>query len=112
MKIAIPECLLKVADLALALGVESYTTLPACWEHQVDEHWLIKVNGHKETIDGIEPAWMMVWFNGWPAGSVHPVLGGVIAAGEIANEDTFIAALDAAILVAVLLGPKRSECGD
>ena len=96
----LPVCLLKIADLALALGVESYNTLPGCWEHQMDEHWFIKINGHKEAIDGIGPSWMIVWFNGWPAGNVHPVLGGVIAKSKSVNEDTFIAALDAAILAA------------
>ena len=98
MKVPIPECFSKVADLGLALGVEKIFLLPGCWEHQVDEHWCIKVNGHMEPIDGIPPHHMMVLFNGWPAGIIHPTDGGVIAAGTLANEDTFIAALDAAIL--------------
>ena len=100
MNISIPECFSKVAELALALGVEKINILPGCWEHQVDQHWLIKVNGHEEPINGIKPYEMMVWYNDWPAGIVHPVHGGVIAAGTLANEDTFIAALDAAILAA------------
>ena len=99
MNIPIPECFSKVVDLMLALGVEGINTLPGCWEHQVDEHWLVKVNGHKEPIDDIQPYEIMVWFNGWPAGIIHPNRG-VIAAGALANEDTFIAALDAAILAA------------
>lgn len=32
-------------------------------------------------------------FNGWPAGIIDP-RGGIIAAGEAANEDTFIAAIE------------------
>ena len=100
MNTGIPECFYKVAELALALGVEKINTLPGCWEHQVDEHWRIKVNAREEPIDDIKPYEMIVWFNGWPAGIVHPVHGGVIAAGALANEDTFIAALDAAILAA------------
>ena len=99
MNIPIPECFSKVVDLMLALGVEGINTLPGCWEHQVDEHWFIKVNGHKEPIDNIQPYEMIVWFNGWPAGVIHPDRG-VIAAGTLVNEDTFIAALDAAILAA------------
>ena len=92
-----PECFLKVANLALALGVEKINILPGCWEHQVDGHWRIKVNGHTEPIDGINPHEMMVWFNGWPVGIIHPIAGGVIAAGPLAKENTFIAALDAAL---------------
>lgn len=34
-----------------------------------------------------------VSFNGWPAGVIDPN-GGIIAAGEIANEDTFIEAVE------------------
>ena len=33
-------------------------------------------------------------FNGWPAGIIDP-MGGIIAAGAAANEDTFIAAIEA-----------------
>ncbi len=33
-------------------------------------------------------------FNGWPAGIIDPA-GGIIAAGEAANEDAFIAAIEA-----------------
>jgi hypothetical protein len=32
-------------------------------------------------------------FNGWPAGIIDPA-GGIIAAGGIANEDAFIAAIE------------------
>ena len=104
MVMRVAECFSKVAELAIALGVEGINKLPGCWEHQVDEHWRIHVNGHMELVDGIKPYEMMVWFNGWPAGIVHPVLGGVIAVGEIANEDTFIAALDAALDAALAEG--------
>ena len=102
MKVA--ECFGKLAELAMALGVEGINKFPGCWEHQVDEHWIIKVNGHQVPVDGIQPYEMMVWFNGWPAGIVHPIHGGVIVAGATANEDTFITALDAAILAAVAAG--------
>ena len=100
MTMRVAECFGKVAELAGALGVQGINTLSGCWDHQVDEYWLIKVNGHRETIDRIQPYEMMIWFNGLPAGIVHPIRGGVIAAGELVNEDTFIAALDAAILAA------------
>ena len=34
-----------------------------------------------------------VSFNGWPAGIIGPA-GGIIAAGDAANEDSFIAAIE------------------
>lgn len=48
--------------------------------------WKIALNG-KDFQAKIE-------FNGWPAGIIDPH-GGIIAAGEAANEDTFIAAIEA-----------------
>ena len=37
-----------------------------------------------------------VWYQGWLAGLFTP-FGGVFAAGEGANEDTFLAAIDTAL---------------
>ena len=48
--------------------------------------WEIALNG-KEIQAAIK-------FNGWPAGIIDPQ-GGIIAAGDVANEDTFIAAIEA-----------------
>ena len=109
MAMQVAECFSKVAELAIALGVEGINKLPGCWEHHVDDHWLIKVNGHTEPVGDIKPYEMMVWFNDWPAGIIHPITGGVIAAGTLANEDTFIAALDAAILAAGDAGLEINE---
>jgi len=94
------EAFVRMAELAGALGVSRINELPGCWEHQVDAKWWISVNGSKDlrrNSDGIElsPFSMAVKFNGWPAGIID-LAGGVIAAGECANEDTFIAALQAA----------------
>lgn len=92
----------KVAELSIALGVAPINNLDGCWEHQVDSHWWIALNGHKEPIKTskgveVEPFSCYVEFNGWPAGIFNP-FGGGFAAGELANEDTFIEALEKAIV--------------
>jgi len=90
-----------IGELASVLCVRNINQLPRCWEHYVDEHWWISVNGHRETISnsrGVEVAPYNCWveFNGWPAGYFAPN-GGTIAAGMIVNEGTFIEALKGAI---------------
>lgn len=42
----------------------------------------------------VEPFHCYIEFNGWPAGVVAP-WGGVIAAGDVANEAAFLAAVKA-----------------
>jgi len=91
----------EIAQLAIRLGVVPLNARPGCWEFQVDEHWWIAVNGHRESLKcskgvAVEPFNAYVEFNGWPAGSFNPA-GGIMAAGEAANEDAFIAALRAAV---------------
>jgi hypothetical protein len=91
------EAFCRLAELASALGVKSINKLPACWEVQVDGRWWVAMNGHGEAVkasDGADVPPYSAWitFNGWPAGVLSPV-GGVIAAGSAANEDTFIDAL-------------------
>lgn len=92
----------KIADLACLLGAVSINKFKGCWEHQINEHWFVAVNGHKtpmKTKKGIkvEPFGCYVEFNGWPAGLFNP-FGGTIAAGNLANEDAFIKAIDEAII--------------
>lgn len=99
--INICEAFDRVAALGIALGAFPVTKFPDCWEHSIDERWFIAVNGHREpkkTSGGVvvNSFNCYVEYNGWPAGSFDP-RGGVIAAGDCANEDTFIAALDEAI---------------
>ena len=92
-----------VADLCIALGGAPLHKHEGCWEHQVDEHWWIAVNGHPEPrlmqkhpeLQPVQPFHAFIEWNGWPAG-IMTAYGGVIAAGECANEETFIAALRAA----------------
>lgn len=98
------EAFARIAELGGALGVRDVNKLPGCWEHQVDELWHISLNGHRKTIKdskGFEvPSFhAAIEYNGWPAGLIGPG-GGIIAAGECANEDTFIEALKAATLKA------------
>jgi hypothetical protein len=95
----ITSAFMKVAELGFALGVKSIKDLPGCWEHQVDEHWRIKVNAHHEVVDGVPPFHCAVDWNGFPAALFAPD-GGTFAAGSCANEDTFLEALDRAILKA------------
>lgn len=96
----INEAFSKIAALADALGVRAIDTLHGCWEFQVDEQWWISLNGHKEkTKDShgaeVPPYHAVVEYNGWPAGIIGPA-NGIIAAGSCANENSFIAALEAA----------------
>ena len=94
------EAFAEIALLADALGVRRINELEGCWEYQVDEQWRFALNGHNtphDTDDGVRvpPFSAFVEFNGWPAGIIDPA-GGVLAAGDAANESTFIAALQAA----------------
>ena len=93
----VAEAFAEIAVLAQRLGVTEINKLPGCWEHQVDEQWWIAVNGRSEAVEcsrgfKIDPFDCYIEYNGWPAGSINPG-GGIIAAGEGANEDTFIEAL-------------------
>lgn len=94
----------EVAALGLALGIgPGQWAKPGCWEHRIDEHWEISMNGNKGTRKDSKGAEVsgfsvLVWFNGFPAGEIGP-FDGIIAAGELANEDTFIAAVRKAALV-------------
>ena len=91
----------KVGELAQALGVRNINELEGCWEHQINDQWWIAVNGHKAEVrcskGGRVPSFeCYVEFNGWPAGVIG-LDGGLIAAGDEANEDALIAALQIAI---------------
>jgi len=94
------EVFVRIAELALALGVRGIGNLPGCWEHDVDGVWWIAMNGRATAAKcsrgpEVAPFTAYVEFNGWPAGLVTPG-GGVIAAGEAANERALIEALVAA----------------
>jgi hypothetical protein len=71
---------------ALALKDESKPLVPGVTFDRVVGPWEISLNGAN-----LQAA---LKFNGWPAGVIDPG-GGIIAAGNAANEDTFIAAIEA-----------------
>jgi hypothetical protein len=92
------EAFAVLADLCIALGEAPLSKHVACWEHKIDERWAVAVNGHNEpkhcsfSAVPVDPFNCYVQFNGWPAGILNPY-GGIIAAGELANEATFIEAM-------------------
>ena len=93
----IPEALSEIAGLCLISGASPLTKYENCWEERLDEKWEIAMNGHKtpkRCSHGIEvpPFSVYVQYNGWPAGILDPT-GGIIASGESANEQNFIAAI-------------------
>ena len=96
----ISEAYYALAEYGLSLGVENLAAIDGCWEHQIDERWWVAANGHREDQQcshgvAVPPFHWYIEFNGWPAGVIGPFQG-VIAAGEAANEDAFLAALKAA----------------
>lgn len=78
----------RIADQEGALPIRDKV-----WTCKVDEQWTFKINGHKEEMEKIPAFHMFVEYNGWPAGLVSSY-GGIIAAGNAANEQTFIDALN------------------
>lgn len=63
----------RIAELAAALGVTRIGDLPGLWEHEIDEHWFIAVNGHPDKpiyrgLMPVQPFNAYIGFNGWPAG--------------------------------------------
>lgn len=90
----------EIVEWSQALGAERINQLAGCWEGAVDEQWWIAINGHNEDTEcsrgaKVPPFSAYVEFNRWPAGFLNPY-SGTLAAGELANEDTLIAALQAA----------------
>ena len=99
--ILIPDAFGKIMALAFRLDIENIKDMDGCWEHQIDEHWWIAVNGHTEDAicshgPTVSPFHCYIEFNGWPAGLIG-MKDGIIAAGAAANEATFIAAIDAVL---------------
>jgi hypothetical protein len=87
-----------LAKLAEKDGAAPLNKHQDCWERQIGE-WCIAINGHRDKRKcshgpSVPPFNCYCEFNGWPAGIFDPI-GGVIAAGEAANEDTFAAAIEA-----------------
>ena len=90
-----------VMDLHEAKGLPPLNEV-GVWGESLPDGWYMAINGKRESVkvtppNGMEaevpPFTLVAWFNGWLAGSIHPVAGGVLAAGEAANEDTFVEAI-------------------
>ena len=100
MQEEISEIFAEIMAYAEALGVSRLNQRPGLWRQQLDDDWVFWVNPHASRIPAdrgpeVAPYHCYVEFRGWPAGVVSPA-GGEFAAGEAANEDTFLAALRAA----------------
>ena len=102
------EAYIKACEIIALVAVKSLIKLPVKkWVGSINEHWVIAIHANKGKEIEFEPKGamggkaefgiMLVWFNGWLAGMIDPY-GGVIAAGELANEDTFIEAIDKKIM--------------
>ena len=91
-----------ICELAIACGATGLAHRATCWEREIDQHWRVALNGTRAPLSPARggppiPAFSaLLEFNGWPAGVVDP-RGGVIAAGDCANEASVIAALRGAI---------------
>lgn len=82
-----------LAEYVSFLGVKNISQLPGLWEHNIDETWSIKCNGHTEAVDNVPPLSWSLSFNGWPAGIISVLGDGVICAGSEGNEDNLRAAI-------------------
>jgi hypothetical protein len=82
-----------VARLAIALRAAPIPDTG--WVHQVDEHWRVTVAG-KTPVGPVAAFHMAVDFKGMPAAVLSP-FGGSFVVSAAANEDAFIAAVEAAI---------------
>lgn len=87
------EAFILCVDLVQKRGWQTIKDLVV--QIDVDSTWKITFNGCPEERQSIAPFHILVEYNGFPAGIIGPG-DGVIAAGERANEDAFIAALKAA----------------
>jgi hypothetical protein len=95
----------KMVQYGLLLGVKNIKDFEGAWIQKVDDQWIFAVNGKDEALEvrpegtigaSLKFGHAAIWFNGWLAGIITPY-SGEFAAGSAANEDSFIAALDAAI---------------
>jgi hypothetical protein len=107
----------KILDLHTALGLPPLNQIVGGWAQPLPGGWHMVVNGGDNAIEAKIPGFMTVtvppyaasfWFNGFYAGEIRPYVNrdgqvcedGFIAAGEAANQETLIAAFDAAISAA------------
>lgn len=90
-------------ELSLAMGFQNINELDGPCVIEIDKRWKFAINGKDKPvevsipdsmgIESLEPFHMAIFFNGWLAGLLTPA-GGTMCAGEAANEDSFIAAVN------------------
>jgi hypothetical protein len=98
-----------ICDLHKRDGVIPIGKMTDLWHRRVDDQWAIWVNGQMQSVKTkptpgspgghpVDPGDVYVEFNGWPCGIFSMITGeGTLAAGKIANYETFCAALRRAI---------------
>ena len=88
-----------IIDLTRRLSVTNLNQLNNAWQLKLDDNWHIAINGLPVDTDvsprgsvaaTIPPYHIAIWFNGWLAGMLHPIMGGVFANGTEANEQAFV----------------------
>lgn len=84
-----------LVEYAISNGAQRINELPGLWINQVDEHWLIKCNGHPYVIDHVPPFSWWIEYNGFQAGILGIHGGGFFCAGEMANKKKLISAIKA-----------------
>jgi hypothetical protein len=82
----------ETCELGHARGFREIVKTPGLTILVVDEEWIVRVNPHGSTIDGVPARSCLAEFNGIAAG-IYNAGGGWIAAGAAANEETLLAAL-------------------
>lgn len=91
------------------LGVKKIDKLPGLWVNKVDDTWTIKCNGHLEAIEGVPPFSWFIEYNGWPAGIMDIMGGGILCAGEGGNEANLIAALESKMKKEIINANQENE---
>lgn len=75
-------------ELAALCGQASLQDVPGCWEHQVDENWLLSLNAHQQKVTdsrGAPVPALCVWahhLKGIALGVISPVGGFVLGTSE------------------------------
>lgn len=105
----IAQAFYEIALLGKRLGVENVGAMQGCWEHQIDDHWWIALNGHdtptlcSKADNPIEPFTAYLEYNGLPAGIVDTYGGCFVRLGDRSGEDVFIEALQKAAPLEIIV---------
>ena len=77
--VRIVEVYSKVVELAVELGVENIKDLPGAWEHRINEHWRLVVNGRDEKVKAtggwLGPYCLAIWYDDWLVVLTSPAEG-------------------------------------